>query len=236
MSDYGLDWVDFSGDSATPEVALLLSVRSQSLLLAAIKQIQERHMWFEPTDTEFDDIDEAIAECITEILTEVEIVVDATPVGSIVAFIGLLADIPPKWLPCNFTLYAQADYPELAALLSATWISGDNFRTPNLQGHYIRGLADDTGASGESGSNSHTLTIGELPSHHHVVPAHAHTVGTRPAAGSNTGSVSLGSLAANGTISTDTEPATDTSDVGDGTAFSVEPLHLRFYYIIKALP
>jgi len=232
-----LEWFydDYSGDDTARSLPLLLSERSQHVLHAVIAEMQNRRAWVDGTDdSNWDNIDAMLSETIQELL-EITMV-DATPVGAIVAFIGLLADIPDKWLPCNFSLYAQADYPELAALLSATWLSGSNFRTPNLQSHYIRGLADDTGASGEAGSNSHTLTIAELPAHHHVIPAHSHTVGTRPASGSNSGSVSLGSLAANGTIATDTEPATDTSDVGNGDSFSIEPLHLRFYYIIKALP
>jgi len=164
-----------------------------------------------------------------------EDVMDGTPVGAIVAFIGLIADIPAKWLPCNNTTYAQADYPDLAAILKPTFISGANFNTPNLQGHYIRGAASDSDHSGESGANSHTLSIAELPVHNHVVPAHAHSIGARAALGSTANSVALGGVS-NTSVATDTEPATNTSDIGSGTAFSVEPLHYRFHWIIKALP
>jgi len=176
-----------------------------------------------------------IDDLMTDLRNVEENMADNTPVGSIVAFIGLIADIPARWLPCNNSTYVGADYPELFAILKPTFISGANFNTPNLQGHYIRGAASDSDHSGESGANSHTLTIAELPVHNHVVPAHAHSIGARAALGSTVNSAALGGVA-NTSIATDTEPATNTSDIGSGTAFSVEPLHYRFHWIIKALP
>lgn len=232
-----LDWSDYSADSGTEDVPLLLSTKSQSLILAAMQVLESRSNWLgaDDNDAMWDDIDAAVSEAYEEIIEVV--MTDATPVGAIVAFIGLIADIPDKWLPCNNTTYAQVDYPELASILKPTFISGSNFNTPNLQGHYIRGAVSDSDHSGESGSNSHTLTASELPAHHHVVPAHSHTLASR-VSGSLGGSqvAAMNSLAANSTLTTDTEPATDTSDTGDGTAFSVEPLHYRFHWIIKALP
>lgn len=231
------DFTDYSGNDIEVSLPLLLSERSQQLLLAVVKDMQSRNAWVDgDDDANYDEIQAAIADAINELIVEVIPLSDNTPVGSIIAFIGLIADIPAKWLPCNNTTYVGADYPELFSILKATFISGSNFHTPNLQGHFIRGAASDSDHSGESGSNTHTLSISELPAHHHVVPAHAHTVGTRNAAGANVGSVSMGSLAANNTIATDTEPATDTSDVGSGDFFNIEPLSYRFHWIIKALP
>jgi microcystin-dependent protein len=230
------NWTEYSGNDNTPALPLLISERTQQLLLAVIQDIMPRYKWLAVDDATWDDIDEQIADTITEILEEYVPVADNVPVGVITAFIGNAAAIPAKWLPCNYSLYAQADYPELVAILPSGYTTGSNFRTPNLQGHYIRGLADDTGRGGEAGSNQHTLTIAELPVHRHIVPAHAHAVPARANAGSTSNVAALAGAATNAVINTDTEPATDTSDVGSGDFFSIEPLHIRFYYIIKALP
>jgi len=237
MSDYGLDWSDFSSDSATTNVALLLSVRSQSLLLAAIQQIQARHMWLETDDSEFDDIQEALAECITEILTEVETVTDATPVGALMNFIGLAVDVPVKWLLCDGATYVGTDYPDLFAILPSALVSGGNFTLPALSGRFIRGAVDDSAVADIGGELNHTLTIAELPAHHHVVPAHDHTFSSfnnAGAGGSNV--VASGSSGGAGTKTSSTEAATDTSDAGSGNSFGMLPPYQRFCFIIKALP
>jgi microcystin-dependent protein len=151
-----------------------------------------------------------------------EDIVDGTPVGTIVAFIGLIADIPNKWLLCNGTAYLQADYPDLSAILKPAFKSGANFFTPNLAGHYLRGAVDDSDHSGESGANSTTLTIANLPAHSHTFvkgTGGTGTIATSSAEGRNESGA----------------PQT-TSSVGSGTSFSNEPLHYRFHWIIKALP
>jgi len=230
-------WDDYSANSGTPTLALLLSQRTQQLLLAAITNMDFRSAWLTVDDASWDDIDAALGEAYYEVETVIDMSEDLTPVGAIVAFIGLIADIPAKWLPCDNSTYAQADYPELAALLKATFLSGSNFHTPNLQGHFIMGAVDDSDHSGETGANGHTLTIAELPAHHHVVPAHDHTFSSFNNAGAGAANVvASGSTGGASTKTSSTEAATDTSDVGSGTSFNTYPLNYRFHWIIKALP
>lgn len=64
-----LRWDDFSSDSGTETVPLLLSVRSQSLILAAMDYIQNRANWLEDTtDADWDEIEKAIGETVEEII------------------------------------------------------------------------------------------------------------------------------------------------------------------------
>lgn len=59
-----LVWSEFSSDNATETVALLISERTQSLLLAALEYVQKPYVW----EGNFDEIDAAIGEVIQEIL------------------------------------------------------------------------------------------------------------------------------------------------------------------------
>lgn len=63
---------DFLSDDGSPALPFLLSVRSQSLLLAAATEIQDRSSWDEMDDATWDEIEGAVSEAITEIMEEVE--------------------------------------------------------------------------------------------------------------------------------------------------------------------
>ena len=162
--------------------------------------------------------------------------VDSVPIGTIFNFVGLVADIPAKYLLCNGATLDGADYPELFAIMPPDMISGSDFTLPALSNRYIRNTVDDSLVGDFTGALNHTLSIAELPAHHHVVPAHAHTVPARANAGSTSGVAALAGAAANATIATDTEAATDTSDVGSGNSFGLIPPSQSFLSIIKALP
>lgn len=62
------DWNDYSADSDTEDVSLLLSARSQSLILAAMRNLDSRMSWVEVDDVTWDDIDAAVAEAYEEIM------------------------------------------------------------------------------------------------------------------------------------------------------------------------
>lgn len=165
-----------------------------------------------------------------------EDIVDGTPIGVIATFIGEIASIPPKYLLCNGATYAQADYPELAAILPSTFLSGSNFTVPALSGRFIRGAVADNVIGEIGGALNVTLTVANLPAHHHTVPAHSHTFLKGSAVASQNLRAALGNNAAQADQVTSTHPATDTSDTGGGLDFAIIPPYQRFLYIIKALP
>lgn len=83
-----------------------------------------------------------------------------------------LWQVLPDWaLPCDGSIYAKADYPDLIAL--CPWavfsVDADNFKTPDLRGRYLRGVYPSLGLNmGDIGGlNRVTLTEDEIPSHAH---------------------------------------------------------------------
>jgi hypothetical protein len=67
-----LNPADFLIDDGSPVLPFLLSVRSQSLLLAAATEVQDRSNWDEMDDATWNDVEGAVSEAITEIMEEAE--------------------------------------------------------------------------------------------------------------------------------------------------------------------
>lgn len=91
-------------------------------------------------------------------------------VGEVRAFIQSV--LPDDWLPFDGVARLTADYPELAAIIPAAWITGANFTLPLMAGMSPVGEGTHTlfnfvrGAVG--GERLHTLTIAELAAHGHT--------------------------------------------------------------------
>ncbi len=123
----------------------------------------------------------------------------AAPVGlGPVPWSGEVSSIPAGWLLCDGTIYNIVDYPALAAILTNKY-GGDgvtNFAVPDLQGRIPLGAgtgdAPDATAhtlATKGGTETHSLTIGELASHDHTAVIdnggdHTHT-GTTSASGNH---------------------------------------------------
>jgi len=77
--------------------------------------------------------------------------------------------IPANMLPCDGGSYARADYTALYAVLDTAYIDdADTFHTPNYVDRFPRGTSGNQGVTG--GSDTHTLTVQEIPSHSHTIP------------------------------------------------------------------
>lgn len=86
----------------------------------------------------------------------------------------ITASIPDNMLECDGTTYNRVDYPALYEVLSSAFIiDADTFRVPDLRGRTVIGAGTGTGLTtrivgASGGEETHTLTVAEMPAHHHA--------------------------------------------------------------------
>jgi microcystin-dependent protein len=149
------------------------------------------------------------------------------PVGTILM---TAAQIEPEgWKICNGSALFRADFPDLFALIGTTYGPGDGsitFNIPDLRGRVPAGHAPgdaDFDVLGETGgAKTHTLIVGEMPSHkHNTKTAFQVVVGGAPG-----DSVPAGS---GGVV----QDANQMSTAGGGAAHNNLAPYLVLNYIIK---
>lgn len=215
------DFSDYSGESGEALLPLLISERSQALLLAAMYRMQHEYAWVE---ADFDEISESVDNAIYEIITEATM--DGTPVGAIAAWVDGNT-MPPKWVECNDNQYFQDEYPDLYALIGDTYDYDDDcaegrFYAPRLYNRFIYGRGSESGeeVGARGGEATHTLTIAEIPAHNHSVATRINALGS--AAAVATGNTANSSI--------------NTGNAGSGNAHNNMPPFVRLVWMIKALP
>uniref|UniRef100_A0A6B2LL29 Phage tail collar domain-containing protein n=1 Tax=Arcella intermedia TaxID=1963864 RepID=A0A6B2LL29_9EUKA len=95
------------------------------------------------------------------------------PTGTILVFSSI--SIPDGWLYCDGSLISRSIYPNLLKVIGDTFGKGDGlttFQLPDLRGRVIVGVGQGPNLSSrfvgqQFGSETHTLTIDEMPSHNH---------------------------------------------------------------------
>lgn len=178
------------------------------------------------------------------------------PSGIINPFAGITA--PDGWLLCYGQAISRTVYSDLFIALSTTYGAGDGsttFALPDLRGRAIAGMdnmggtaigrltstvltaSNTLGATG--GTQTHTMTSAEMPSHTHTQNAHSHTV-TDP--NSNIGEPNWVRFGSNGplydidgnsrSLSASSETATN-QNTGGGTAHLNTQPTIVLNYIIK---
>lgn len=88
------------------------------------------------------------------------------------------------WLKCDGRSLSRTTYAALFAVIGTSFGSadGNSFNLPDCRGRVLGTLGQGTGLTNRAlgasvGAETHTLTIGEMPSHNHGVtdPGHTHT-------------------------------------------------------------
>lgn len=139
--------------------------------------------------------------------------------------IGMVArfvmSAPPGWLELDGSTFAEADYPELYGKVPAGWISGTDFTLPDVEGVFLSGVGSGGTIAETGGSNSHALTVAEMPSHTHTY--------TFPVVAPDT--ISAG--APTPSVPTVT-PSTPTSSTGSDAAHENRPAFLSLVVAVYA--
>jgi microcystin-dependent protein len=148
------------------------------------------------------------------------------PSGTVVAYAGKPDRVPAGWLLCDGRAVGRHAYPKLFAVIGT--IYGDDgvtkFRLPDLRGRVVVGDGAGPGLTprplGEkAGEETHTLTVGEMPSHAHaeLFDDHIGAAGGNNAPDANGGGVQLGT----------------TGPAGGGAAHNNMQPYFVLTYIIK---
>ena len=100
--------------------------------------------------------------------------------GQIILFAGQA--IPAGWLPCDGRSVNISDYQALFSLLGTTYGGNgvQNFNLPDLRGRIPFGAGQGVGLSShplgqQTGSETHAISINELPPHNHALEASTQT-------------------------------------------------------------
>lgn len=150
-----------------------------SCFLGALEEMLNPGNWATGGETTPDE-----AALIFEDIWDNHVMVDALVVGDFKYSANPTQDI--NWLACNGAVYAQSVYPQLYAVIGATYNTGGegagNFRVPDFRGRVSVAPNDGTGRlptwanalGGTGGEADHTLVVSEMPSHAHSDLGHNH--------------------------------------------------------------
>lgn len=181
------------------------------------------------------------------------------PAGTIISYSGSIAGFTSTsvadsttlihkdgWAVCNGASIPLATYAQLYARLSTTWNAttnpltgsaqsapadtGTNFRIPNLQGVFLRGVGDYSGADAYSTDNDVTLAAFKVDQGQ----GHYHQVAVDTTGGLGTASISGASSVVEGYATDGTRgPVADGTNGTPRTGKETNPKQVGVYYLVK---
>ena len=94
--------------------------------------------------------------------------IDAIPVGTVISYTN--ETLPSGWLKCDGTELLRSGYPDLFAVLGTKYGgTATTFNLPDMRTRTILGSGQNRSIGDVGGSETHTLTVDEIPSHSHRV-------------------------------------------------------------------
>jgi len=147
-----------------------LDAWSISLLDSMLSQERPLYLWANDqnplTESEIDDLDNKLSTAQGQLMQSL--------VGLIIPC--MTASAPAGTLLCDGSTYLRVDYPNLYAALDAAFIlDADSFVVPDLRDKFVMGTSATNPEGSTGGSDTTTLTVGQLPPHTHTTQPHSHT-------------------------------------------------------------
>lgn len=209
-------------------VVSALSDLSAAFLLSSCLVMQQRWLWQSPLnkidDSTWQDILDMIAVAEYELMTSFAI-------GQIIPSVADLSSYD-NLLVLDGSSVLQSNYPELSAVVPASWLSGSNINLPDMSDTGLFG--DGINSIGDiAGENDVTLDVSEIPSHNHTQNAHTHsytlTTGIPTAAGVEPTFADVTTQAPSLTGAT---TATNNPTGGDGSHNNIQRSLIVNYWIV----
>lgn len=218
MSNIPVAWLTPKFEASDPLIPRTMQLRPSEwvVVFAVLEELAKDWNWFQA-----DPAHATVEQVVNELIYARTVLEKGASmyIGEIQEF--ATADPPEGWLRCTGAIYANVDYPLLAAVIHPGFVvDADHFRVPDR----VRRLGmDDIYPGMQEGSEFHTNTIAELVPHHHTYDK------TVAAASTVLGELPGFELGAYST--------TDTSDTGSGNAYSILPqVEGTQFYIRAAWP
>jgi len=188
------------------------------VIIGKLQELKDVELWDDPPSDLIGQIDELLERLSVD---------NSERLPRVIGEITMFSFYPPPagWVKCEGQLLLIADYPDLYAVIGTAYGSGGGgtqFRVPDL----VRRSPFGTNAGGsqmgtKEGAENHTLSVSELPAHHHP-PSSPETVFRAAHAGGSSGYATVN---ASQTIA----QIANTGDTGSGAAHN--NLHPVFHLV-----
>lgn len=173
----------------------------------AISDLAIRSTWLEVGDS--------VEDTVAAVFEALDVWFSNMLVGMVSPFV---CEPPAGWLALDGSTYALADYPFLAAVIPAAWVSGSDFTLPDCQDVFLVGENTVSSLGGSEGSNNLTLALGQLPPH-----THNYTVPTSSPVPAEPGPPVPSSIVGG---------SVPTSSVGSGDSIDIRPARFKVVFAI----
>lgn len=96
------------------------------------------------------------------------------PPGTLVPYAGTTA--PRGWMMCDGRSLSKSQYEKLYRAIGDTYgSSSSEFSIPDMRGRVIVGVNDIHSLAETGGTETHTLSVDEMPVHNHAIQDNGHT-------------------------------------------------------------